>query len=836
MNRKSIIGASLGLTCVVMAGAYFVTSNQNDNAKIIGNYTSVEPHSFEELAKGIEWGLGKKSFLMMQNQSFADEISFQNVRKELLVPLEKTVMTAGKHDLQSFFIKNGASVFGIDSVPTQLIDDRDGIKRFSWLKNVEGLTNHSAFNKYTQSFAQIEDFRIDVKSFHIDMIERNKSDATPMKMKLMGFFDLRGQALTSERRHDTGLVHVTANRSEGVWKIEEMSFHNGTTLVSNRAPAFQEVTSKVFAENTPAVHLRREAIRRGGYALALADINHDGFLDIYIGTQEGSEMMMFDPTTASYKKKIIEAFAKENMVKTGIFNDFDNDQDEDLFITTFNPNPGPDGLAEELVLYENDKGTFTKVTGKTKGMRKLDPYYPMPAVVGDFNNDGLSDVYVGFPGKKDFTFTNLVGNEVVGGNRAVQGLFLNKGELAFHDSELAFPTMATGTRQYLYPHSALAIDWNKDKKMDIVVIDDQDNLSPFYVNKGNAVFEQIAEKIGVADTTNAMSIAAGDYNNDGMIDFALTSVNVDAAGRYDFSMTNTWYFADENKVSGLTGSGLRLFQQNKNGTFTEVTVASGLTNAGQGGAGIEFIDYNNDGYADLYMTNGLWSGSDRYQDAGYLLAEHKIKNLNFTDNMLKDRTKYDTVSTFMSFLIDFRGDLFDSKFKGTHSPSVAGYQRNRLFRNNGDGTFVDMGYMEGVDSIHDGYVVATADLDKNGKMDLILRNGDPAQKEYLFPAVQMFHNNMSWEGNSINLALKNNKGVDAIGVGVTVEYEGMKQYKQMISNNGAAQSERSLHFGIGKRDNVAKLTIHWVSGDKVYTKIPAGRHEFTEVSSILSSK
>lgn len=63
------------------------------------------------------------------------------------------------------------------------------------------------------------------------------------------------------------------------------------------------------------------------------------------------------------------------------------------------------------------------------------------------------------------------------------------------------------------------------------------------------------------------------------------------------------------------------------------------------------------------------------------------------------------------------------------------------------------------------------------------------------------------------------KGVDAIGVGVTVEYEGMKQYKQMISNNGAAQSERSLHFGIGKRDNVAKLTIHWASGDKVYVKI-----------------
>lgn len=54
MNRKSIIGASLGLACVVMAGTYFVTSNQSKNLKIINTYTSVEPHSFEELAQGIE--------------------------------------------------------------------------------------------------------------------------------------------------------------------------------------------------------------------------------------------------------------------------------------------------------------------------------------------------------------------------------------------------------------------------------------------------------------------------------------------------------------------------------------------------------------------------------------------------------------------------------------------------------------------------------------------------------------------------------------------------------------------------------------------------------------
>lgn len=153
---------------------------------------------------------------MMQNQSFADEFSFQNVRKELLVPVEKFIMTGGANDFQSFFIKNGANVFGINASPTTLIDEHDGVRRFSWIKNVEGATDQSALTKYIKTFAQIEDFRIDVKSFHIDMSERYKSDATPMKIKLLGFFDLRGRALTNERRHDSGMVHVTVNRSEGM--------------------------------------------------------------------------------------------------------------------------------------------------------------------------------------------------------------------------------------------------------------------------------------------------------------------------------------------------------------------------------------------------------------------------------------------------------------------------------------------------------------------------------------------------------------------------------------------------------------------------------------------
>ena len=829
MNKKKTI---LIFSLVVGAGALAAVAmfkNKSDNLNTINSFAPRVSHTLKEMIDSVQWGTGRKGIV---NQTISDEFTFQEVQKDILVPLQMTLMNGGKLDIQNLFVKTGGTVFGIDTRPVNLIDDRDGIKRYSWSNLDEKASSSAKLVEYTKIFSRIEDFRIDIKSYYVDMQERRESDASPERMKLSGYLELRGHPLEGGLRHDLGRVELMVNHFEGKWKIEQLRLNNVSSIVSMRAPGFTEITKNAFNEEGPGVYLRREAIRRGGYAVSLSDINQDGFLDMYVGSQQESQMWMFNPVAAKFENKMQNVLANEKMVKTAIFNDFDNDQDEDLFVTTFNPVEDKNGLTEDLVIYRNDNGVLTKVGDPSRGMKKLSAYYPMPAVVGDFNNDGLSDVYVGFPGKKDFTFTNLVGHEVVGGNKSVQGLFINKGSLAFNESELFFPDMKTGERQYLYPHSALAVDWNKDHNMDIVVIDDQDNLSPFYKNKGNAVFEQVAEKIGITNRSNAMSMAVGDYNNDGLLDFALSSVNIYAASRFEHALINLWHRDEVTNETELAGNGVRLFQQAKDGQFTEMTNVSGLDYVGEGTAGLEFIDYNGDGYLDLYITNGLWSGNDRFQDAGHLLVNHKF--LENRPNLIKDRLE-STISSFMSFLIDFRGDLFDQKYVGNKSMSVGGYQRNRLYRNNGDGTFVDMGFVEGVDSINDGYVVAAGDLNKDGKTDLVLRNGDPAQKEHLFPAVQIFQNNMD-SGNTIDLALKNNKGRDAIGVGVTIEYEGFKQYKQLISNNGAAQSERSLNFGIGKRDSIAKLTVHWPSGNKVYNGVKAGKHVFSEISSALSQK
>ena len=829
-NNKSYVWGTAVLSFTALAVFLaFRPENNKINNNFLSNILTVKTYSLTELTAGLDWEADNEA--MMFNQNMTDELTFQQIQKGLLIPLEKQFTKSGEKDFQHFFLNEGVQIFGLNISPTTLIDEQDGLKRFSWQSVLDSKVID--FNNYAAKFSKIEDFRIDIKSFHILMDDRKESDSTASKMVLQGFIDVRGEEANGVRRQVIGPVKLVVVLNEGEWKIQGMSFSNVTTVTSTRAPAFKTGNATAFDQGSPSVYLRREAIRRGGYALSLTDINQDGILDMYVGTQQESEIWIFDKSKNKYVRSMQEVLKDTKMVKTAIFNDLDNDKDEDLFVTTFDPSTKTNHLNEDLVLYRNDKNLLTKVGYPAKGMTKLSSYYPMPAVAGDFNGDGLADIYVGFPGKKDFTFTNISGHEV-GGPSAVQGLFMNLGSLAFSENEMHMPSMKEGNRQSLFPHAALSVDWNRDRNMDIVVIDDQDNLSPFYLNKGDAKFEQVAEKIGVLDTSNAMSIAAADFNNDGMIDFAMTSVSLDAALRSENGMMGHWHKARDKYRTGVAGNGIRLFQQAKNGKFDEVTEKAGLNYPGQGAAGVEFVDYNNDGKLDIYLTNGLWSGNDKYQDVGHYFVNMRRKELVPNDAVLKERVNNTAASPFMSMLIDFRGDIFNSNLSGDKSLSLAGYQRNRLYRNNGDGSFTDVAFMEGVDSINDGYVVATGDLDKDGRVDMVLRNGDPAQKDHMFPAVEVFYNNGPWAGKSIELAIKNNRGVDAIGVGATIEYEGVTQYRQLLSNNGAAQSERVLHFGIGNRDSISKLTIHWNSGDKVYTNLKAGKYEFSEISSKLS--
>jgi hypothetical protein len=188
----------------------------------------------------------------------------------------------------------------------------------------------------------------------------------------------------------------------------------------------------------------------------------------------------------------------------------------------------------------------------------------------------------------------------------------------------------------------------------------------------------------------------------------------------------------------------------------------------------------------------------------------------------------------MDLLSDFQGHINDyadvkSIVKTEDRPSLAGYQRNRLLRNNGDGTFTDVAFMENVDSIADGYIVGKVDYNHDGVPDLVLRNADPGTDNYKFPSVQLFKNNSSPKKSVILTFRGTNRSAEGIGLFVKAHAKNWQQVEHLEGNSGSMQQQRFVHFGLGQNKKLDYVEVFWPSGVKqVIKNLGPGYHEIVE--------
>jgi len=141
-----------------------------------------------------------------------------------------------------------------------------------------------------------------------------------------------------------------------------------------------------------------------------------------------------------------------------------------------------------------------------------------------------------------------------------------------------------------------------------------------------------------------------------------------------------------------------------------------------------------------------------------------------------------------------------------------GYERNVLFWNQGNGQFVDVGYLTGSNRIEDGRGVAVADFDRDGRLDLVIQNRDR-------PAVLLMGRGPA--GNWLEVDLEGTESNrDALGAVVTSHVGGRAQARQVSGGSGyLARSSPVLHFGLGDAKSVDRLEIRWPSG---HTQVLAG--------------
>jgi hypothetical protein len=750
------------------------------------------------------------------------ELAEINAREELVAEIDQTLLKAWR---EAWLGLDGAAYAALLVKPasdlawdTGIHDprrSRRGITENAWSPKAATGVGHSA--RYLAGFKEIIDLRLMVTKV------RKTSDGAVLELRM----DLRGLTTVGHRRHDRGSILLGATKTPSGWMIEHIEALSLERLVAQRAPAYVDASKSWGLDQIPVTD-RREAIRRGGYALSVVDFNGDDRPDLLFGDYGPVQLLK---NTGSGFEEVDVGLGSEDSVKSAAIVDLDNDGDRDLLLLRFAFNDGPLG---DMVAYRNDGGNFVRVSQPLPRRHNYDR--AMPLTLADFDLDGNIDIYIGFPGTMDFTNNLEVAKRP--DTLASQGVWFNQGGWNFKEVDASHPIIR---ENHVYSHGAVATDIDLDGKVDIVVIDDSGRVNPVYRNQGAGRFSEVSKKAGLQAPGWSMGLSTGDFDADGDLDILTTNIAL-SAGRRILDSIKGKTGIEKLDTLRLEYVGARLYRNNGDQTFTEVSEQAGLGWVGDAAAGAEFIDYDHDGLLDIYVSNGLWSAGEKKLDSLFIRGvtgvyadsdPHQADVHGGQPVFGKMGPAYATgdAPTPNPMLTALRNHI--DPVTAAPTWSLAGHQRNRLFRNNGDGSFTEVGFLEGADRIEDGYVIAPADIDGDGRQDLVLRNCDPAPGVNL-ATVKLLRNQLS-DVHSLSVKLTGTKSNrEAFGAVVSATVDGRRQIREIRGTNGAVQGEPVAFFGLGSRSEVERLEIRWPSGEvQVFEDVAQGRVRLTEGSDTL---
>lgn len=487
----------------------------------------------------------------------------------------------------------------------------------------------------------------------------------------------------------------------------------------------------------------------------------------------------------------------EDMGSGAGFADIDNDGDLDLYIVNI-PGPFKQGTSNQTgntnALYQNNgDGTFTDITAAAGvGHRG----YGMGCVFADYNADGFLDLYV----------TNYGPNV----------LYRNNGDGTFLDV-----TQAAGVGCALWSTGTAFADYDGDNDLDLYVCN--------YVTYDLAQLEQMqAESLQsgkpVPSALNPHVFEPQDNvlyrnNGDGTFTDVTTEAGVAAPGGRsmqaifsDFDLDNDvdLYVANDTSVNYT-------YRNESDGTFTDVSAESWAADF-RGSMGLTAGDYDGDGDMDLFMSHWVDEENALYRN----LLKEDAKQIRFVDESYSSLLAEVSVKQIgwgtALFDYDNDGDLDifvanGSTFQELDRPEVLIPQQDRLFRNEGDSTFIDVSESTGIAGLPPRVSRGTAfgDYDNDGDIDIFIVNN------YAKPT--LLRNDVTPKPNGNNwLHVKlvgTNANRDAIGAKIHVVTAHATQIREIYAGESYMSFNSFItEFGLGKATQVQALEVTWSNGQK----------------------
>ncbi len=501
---------------------------------------------------------------------------------------------------------------------------------------------------------------------------------------------------------------------------------------------FEEVSQKI-----PFFHRSQDIGGNGLGGAVWFDYDRDGKLDLFLGNGPGLKSSLYHNNGDGTFTDVAEqaGLAITTGVMAAVAGDLDNDGYQELLVSGdggfLNPTPSI------FRLFRNNRnGTFTDVTA-TSGI--IPPMVQTGAALGDIDNDGRLDIFIGSPGSMPL--------QVQYKNR----LYHNDGHLHFTDiSQQAGVDSAVGACVGTFS------DYDRDGWIDLFVancgtVQGQPTPMELYHNNGDGTFTEVAQQAGLTGLGLWMGLAFGDFDNDGNIDVFVSNAGV---------------------APPLGILPHALFHNNGDGTFTNLGPQLGLDKL-RWGWGNALIDFDNDGWPDLFFTGA------------------------------------------------FPNPMDPSVFVGPNGEGNYGV----LWHNNHDGTWTDLSSTLPHDFRHDySSGVAVGDFDGDGFQDLV------AMVTYFPPLATssqpvLLHN----KGNGNRWLKVRTVGTasnrDGVGARVQMTSGGLTQTQEVYAGSSMnSMHSQILNFGLGKKTE-GTVDVRWPSGyhNRIY-QVQAGEElTFTEI-------